>query len=286
MPTTVEQLAHATGRSVDEVVEACRQSNILVWGASTPLGDAEAATVAARLGHGAYGAPPPPGQFPAPPPPPGAYGGPPPPPPPGAVPPGVYAPGPYGPGPYQPMPVRTTSSGVGRRILVGGLALLAVLAVRIGIREALTDDGPSGPTPAADDFEGAFDEGVTGGDSPELVTGAFDLDHGDCYVGLSDVDEVSCSEAHDGEVFAVTEHPAGSDDPFPGDMPLSTYADEQCYQRFPDFVGTSYEQSSLDFVYLFPTEDGWEEIDDRGIVCVLVTMDGSRLTGSSAGSGR
>jgi hypothetical protein len=47
---SVEQLAARYGRPVDEVMDICRRSGILVWGASTPLNEREAATVATQLG--------------------------------------------------------------------------------------------------------------------------------------------------------------------------------------------------------------------------------------------
>ncbi len=61
---------------------------------------------------------------------------------------------------------------------------------------------------------------------------------------------------------------------------------EQCLGGFEPFVGTAYELSSLDVIYLFPTQVSWQRLDDRTVICSVVALDSSKLTGSMAGSGR
>jgi hypothetical protein len=124
-----------------------------------------------------------------------------------------------------------------------------------------------------------------------------DLRVGDCYVDPSgqvltetEAEElalraVPCEGAHDGEVFYLTRLSHGRGDPYPGDDPLFNQAAPDCTSAFGTFVGTPYEQSSLDFVVHFPSAQGWT-FGDRDIYCSAITIDGTQLTGSVQGSGR
>src|SRR5688500_14763331 len=134
MGMNVEQLAAARGRTVEEVLAACRTANVLAWSGFTPLDETEGAAIDQVL-HGARSvAPPPPFVAPGGPPPPpsttpGQPGWGPPPPPSGAMPPPVGYAVPPG---YVPPPPARPSSGFGRagRILAGVLAFLAFAGVR------------------------------------------------------------------------------------------------------------------------------------------------------------
>ena len=119
----------------------------------------------------------------------------------------------------------------------------------------------------------------------------FELQVGDCfddeYVNgeipseISDVPLVDCSDLHDNEVYAVFEV---NDASYPGQSALDATADEGCFVRFEPYVGRDYYESSLDFIYMTPTSDSWDE-GDREVVCVLYAMDLSKLTGSMRSSG-
>ena len=120
----------------------------------------------------------------------------------------------------------------------------------------------------------------------------YSLEVGDCFddpasqtAEVSDGDEASCSEGHDNEVYAVADHPAGDDAPYPGDEALEVYGIGYCLSEFENYVGISYEESRLDFTYLLPVRDGWEGDDDRGFVCFLYDLNLAKLTGSMQGSG-
>ena len=117
------------------------------------------------------------------------------------------------------------------------------------------------------------------------------MEVGDCFddpagqaTEVSEVDEVPCSESHDNEVYAVADHPAGDDAPYPGDEALEVYGIGYCLSEFENYVGISYEESRLDFTYLLPVRDGWEGDDDRGFVCFLYDLNFAKLTGSMEGS--
>lgn len=133
-------------------------------------------------------------------------------------------------------------------------------------------------------------------DTGEIVT-AGDLDvmdvrPGDCFDDpdtsqdeVYRLQAVPCSQPHDNEVFAV-ESVAGSFGPeFPGDQALETRSYEVCGGAvFDAYVGETYLDSSLDVFTLTPTEDSWSE-GDREVVCVLYSLDLSKLTRSARNSG-
>jgi hypothetical protein len=127
--------------------------------------------------------------------------------------------------------------------------------------------------------------------------GVFDVRVGDCFNDppdlISSADAliesfvaVPCSEPHDNEVYALVDHPAGDDQPFPGIDALDEYGAGVCFSAFRPYVGRSYESSELDFFSFTPSEEGWERIDDREIICALYEVNLARLTGSMRGTRR
>ena len=95
------------------------------------------------------------------------------------------------------------------------------------------------------------------------------------------VELVDCDSPHRAEVygnyfFSQTE--------FPGDDEVQSTADDQCSNQFADYVGNSYDNSSLDFWYYYPNQSGW----DSGFgwtMCALVDYGGADLVGSAWQSG-
>lgn len=119
---------------------------------------------------------------------------------------------------------------------------------------------------------------------------AFDIRLGDCFNDSADaddgtevygVDAVSCTEPHDNEVFAVFDLDLKS---FPDDA-MSDITFEECIQRFEPFVGSDYSSSSLDITLMFPTEQSWNEMNDREVVCALYDVELNKLQGSMRDSG-
>ena len=102
---------------------------------------------------------------------------------------------------------------------------------------------------------------------------------------MSEVDEASCQESHDNEVYAVADHPASDGAPFPGDEVLEAYSIGYCLSEFETYAGITYEESRLDFAYFYPARDGWEQDGDRGVVCFLYDLELAKLTGSMKGRG-
>jgi putative regulator of septum formation len=117
----------------------------------------------------------------------------------------------------------------------------------------------------------------------------FHLQTGECFhssagtagrtVQVKDVSSVPCTEAHDGEVFAVVAHPAVKDVAYPGDEAVADFAAAECLQRFPAYTGGSYDDSDLQVASVRPDHDSWVDKDDREVACVLYKKDAT-LTGS------
>lgn len=126
--------------------------------------------------------------------------------------------------------------------------------------------------------------GVTGTDVPTA-------DVGDCVTddvtatgeGVDEFDVVECTEPHTAEVFHTFELPDGD---FPGDQALTQAMTEACGPVFEEYIGTAYGESEVEVYPVFPTEQTWDDADDREVICFGALRDGSELTESLEGSGR
>ena len=111
-----------------------------------------------------------------------------------------------------------------------------------------------------------------------------DVRVGDCLAdGLEEevtlVKLVPCTERHQLETYAIFALPAG---PFPGLDDVDRLAEGGCTKRFEEFVGVSYDDSELDFQFVTPVEEIWD--DDRSVVCFLDT--GEMTSGSQKNAQR
>ncbi|TDE08100.1 septum formation family protein [Jiangella asiatica] len=115
----------------------------------------------------------------------------------------------------------------------------------------------------------------------------FEVRVGDCLGDFGDSAEVSevalapCDDEHAQQAYAVSEL---SDGDFPGDEAFRAEADEVCVAEFETFVGVPYAESELDYTWLQPTEESWEQ-GDRELVCLVYDPAGP-VTGSLEGAGR
>jgi hypothetical protein len=122
--------------------------------------------------------------------------------------------------------------------------------------------------------------------------GAFRIQLGDCIATIppdgafDSVDAVPCSRPHGAEVYAAFMIRSDDDAAWPGETAVNTDANDGCYQRFTPFVGLAYEQSAYDFFSITPTQQSWEEIDDREVLCMIAPLDGSLSTGSAEGTAK
>jgi hypothetical protein len=96
-----------------------------------------------------------------------------------------------------------------------------------------------------------------------------DLAVGDCTssdIQSTDIETVGCDEDHTYEVFAVFD--VDGDD-FPGASELSAEAESCNAERFEEYVGTPYAESAIYTQTFVPTEETWNEANDRTILCYL-----------------
>ncbi|RRR34444.1 septum formation protein [Schaalia georgiae] len=98
---------------------------------------------------------------------------------------------------------------------------------------------------------------------------------------VSTVETVDCSKPHDAEVFFLHKL-EGSD--YPGQDSLTSTAEQVCVAAFQGYVGTSYEESSLDVTWFLPTTQSWAQ-NDHEIVCMVADMQGRKLNQSAKNSG-
>ena len=108
------------------------------------------------------------------------------------------------------------------------------------------------------------------------------VDVGDCVDASG---AVSCADPHVGEVFFVGRHPAGPNDPFPGDAALEQHVVQTCVPEFERYVGVPVDQSTLDFSWYQPVAATWVQ-GDRQIVCTVTNADRSEMEGRVRGSAR
>jgi hypothetical protein len=128
--------------------------------------------------------------------------------------------------------------------------------------------------------------------SAEQTTGTisvFDLDVGQCFNTPDDdvveeVNAVECTEPHTYEVVASVDHPASSNEDFPGDDEILEFAEEECGAAWEGYVGISFEESELLAFAIHPVEETWR-VGDREVLCAAYLED-EQLSESVQGSER
>ncbi|WP_432183638.1 DUF4190 domain-containing protein [Streptomyces tendae] len=140
-------------------------------------------------------------------------------------------------------------------------------------------------TGAAADFWDGFRDAARGEDT------AYSLEKGQCFTtpggslqGVTyDVDEVPCTQEHDGEVFAAFDLPDGS---YPGDTEVTRAADDRCYALQDAYAMDRWAlPTDVDVYYLTPTSASWRT-GDREITCLFGNTDErDTLTGSLRNDG-
>jgi hypothetical protein len=92
--------------------------------------------------------------------------------------------------------------------------------------------------------------------------------------------EVSCDGPRDTEVSYAESFLDGS---YPGDDFLDGEAADMCQAAFERYIGLTPTQSIYDMDWLRPTEDLWAG-GSRQAICLVISDDGSPLTGTVKGS--
>lgn len=165
------------------------------------------------------------------------------------------------------------SAGRPARLLAAAAAVTVSLTMLTGCGAILDEIMSSGEAPRdepggeitasaeADAFE------ILKGDCIDLVA----LDgYGESAEGedfeVESVPVVPCAEEHTGEVYAelIMDDPA-----YPGDEAMSTKFDEWCYAEFEKFVGLSYDESVYGYTGFYPTQETWDQLNDRTLQCII-----------------
>jgi hypothetical protein len=123
--------------------------------------------------------------------------------------------------------------------------------------------------------------------------GAFDLRPGDCFNDTDNEAEefeslrvVPCDDPHDNEIYASFDYPADDGEPFPGIEAIYEFGEPECFDAFEAFVGSGYDESEFDFDLIYPIQEGWDEFDDRTILCYLWQFELEKIEGSAEGTRR
>jgi hypothetical protein len=120
--------------------------------------------------------------------------------------------------------------------------------------------------------------GLAACSDPEVPT----AEVGDCIESLSagsvtEIPTVDCDEPHQAQVIGTFDHEG---DDFPGTAAIEATAVEECTEAFEEFVGAPFLETSLSPSSLNPTEETWNEADDRETICLATRDDGEDLTES------
>ena len=111
-----------------------------------------------------------------------------------------------------------------------------------------------------------------------------DVTVGDCFFedemntalgsdAVNSIPVVECTDPHDAEVFHVEDLPAGD---FPGETSVQSSMEDICTgTAFESFIGVDYQVSSIYVGGLKPTEQTWDQLDDREILCYAISDTGS-----------
>lgn len=122
---------------------------------------------------------------------------------------------------------------------------------------------------------------------PDQVKTASTLAAGDC-VGVEDdesyvgtVTVTDCRKAHLSEVIGSYAWPATPGYPGSDEMTRQAYFD--CQAQFERYVGIGFWESQYDIQSIVPSAASWDE-GDREVTCLVVDIEGRRLTRSVRGT--
>lgn len=132
-------------------------------------------------------------------------------------------------------------------------------------------------------FASCSSDTTTRNDAGEVVeggeVGVFAVQIGDCINFPTDQDDgvdsfgaVACTEPHDGQIFELFDI-TGFDE-FPGNQVVSQESDAGCFRAFESFVGLDVTESRFLVQRVSPSEQTWNQLDDREVICIVLPPDG------------
>lgn len=93
---------------------------------------------------------------------------------------------------------------------------------------------------------------------------------------------VPCDEPHDGEIYELFDI-TGFDE-YPGEEVVGELADEGCFVAFEPFIGIAFAESDFFFTRFAPSQETWEQVNDREVICIVNPGEGEpQLTMSLEG---
>ncbi|NKF33645.1 hypothetical protein HER21_45295, partial [Pseudomonas sp. BGM005] len=82
---------------------------------------------------------------------------------------------------------------------------------------------------------------------------------------LEDLDVVPCDQPHDMEVY----HEITMEDGEFSDESVDAASEECIGDAYTTFVGVGYQDSALQVTTITPTQQTWDELNDRVIQCII-----------------
>lgn len=126
--------------------------------------------------------------------------------------------------------------------------------------------------------------------------GAFALNVGDCVNDPSMLGQgtepgtvgsftgVPCAETHTGEVILVASDFFADETAMPTEQEMFQSGGQRCVEALDEYTGTSYTDSNYDVSVLYPTQESWDLMDDRELVCIGVVLSETGTPVESVGS--
>ncbi|MFB4352056.1 septum formation family protein [Microbacterium sp. LS_15] len=114
----------------------------------------------------------------------------------------------------------------------------------------------------------------------------FSLKLGDCKMAsatglIEDADVVPCDQPHDEEVY----YEITMDDGEFSEEAIDTASQECIGDAYTNFVGIGFQDSTLEVYPITPTQQTWDQLNDRVVQCVISDPAG-QTTGSLKGAAR
>ncbi|PJJ72796.1 putative regulator of septum formation [Diaminobutyricimonas aerilata] len=177
-----------------------------------------------------------------------------------------------------------SSSPLARTLAVAAIALAGVTLSGCSL---LSQFGGAGSAPQRDE-QNQVTEAQDDADVFAIMVGDCLNDGEQTDTEVMTLPIVPCDEEHDSEAFHSEDLPDGE---YPGQEAVAASAEEICAAQFPAFAGIAFEESTLNFGYYSPTQESWEQRDDREILCTIYALDPEtgepvRTTGTLEGAAR
>lgn len=153
--------------------------------------------------------------------------------------------------------------------------LLIIVAAAVFVAGACSSDSQSDAT---------RDE--TGEITEQEDIGVFRIRTGDCLLlpgelasQVETLEAIPCTEPHSGEVLTTTTIPGSNDAEFPGLDAVIDQAEQDCLREFEAITGNDFmTDPDWDMTFLYPTQESWDQLDDREIVCIVRPLEGGTTT--------